>query len=103
MLFRTQIDLKTYKMTKSWSVTPKYPRGISVSSTHTVLVAVQEDRSVFEYSDDGTLIKRIRIQTDYDCGPKYVVCNYYCAAFVLYDRLGLLSQIYIINLCYTIG
>ena len=56
----------------SWSVGSN-PRGLSVTSSHNLLVATTGDNCLSEYSTDGNLIRQISLQPDGISNPLYAV------------------------------
>ena len=56
-----------------WSLGGGSPQGLSVTSSHNLLVAPNDANYVYEYSTDGKLIRQINLQPAGICSPVHAV------------------------------
>jgi len=66
-----RVDLSGTNAVTKWSVA-RWPIGLSVNSEHCVLVVSQMERKLQIFATDGTLIRDIELQADFE-GPRHVV------------------------------
>jgi len=64
-----KVDLSTYNVVLKWKV-PRGPSGLSVNTTHNVLVACSNDKKIQEYTTVGALVCEVSIS---DSSPWHVI------------------------------